>query len=54
MKRNVLSLALTLTWGVAVAAPEYSPNVGQSYPNRVLFGDTHLHTSYSTAAGMTW
>jgi hypothetical protein len=52
MKRNVLLLALVLTWGIALAAPEYSPHVGENFPNRVLFGDTHLHTSYSTDAGM--
>ena len=31
---------------------KYSPYPGQDYPNRVFFGDTHLHTSYSTDAGM--
>ncbi len=31
---------------------EYSPFVDQHYPNRVLFGDTHVHTSWSTDAGM--
>jgi hypothetical protein len=31
---------------------EYSPYPEKSFPNRVYFGDTHLHTSYSTDAGM--
>jgi hypothetical protein len=31
---------------------EYSPYPKQTYPNNVYFGDTHLHTSYSTDAGM--
>ena len=30
----------------------YSPYPTQTFPNRVYFGDTHLHTSYSTDAGM--
>jgi len=32
--------------------PEYSPFVDQHFPTRVLFGDTHLHTNWSTDAGM--
>jgi hypothetical protein len=31
---------------------EYSPYPEQNFPNRVYFGDTHLHTSYSWDAGM--
>ena len=30
----------------------YSPYPEQTFPNRVYFGDTHLHTSYSADAGM--
>jgi hypothetical protein len=31
---------------------EYSPFVGDHFPTRPLFGDTHLHTSWSADAGM--
>ena len=36
-----------------VLAPkaEYSPYLQHNYPDRVFYGDTHLHTSYSTDAG---
>lgn len=39
---------------VAIPADKkhYSPNVGDTFPDNVFFGDTHLHTSYSTDAGM--
>ncbi len=31
---------------------EYSPYVGDHFPNQVYFGDTHLHSSWSTDSGM--
>jgi hypothetical protein len=37
---------------VVLGEGHYSPYLDQSYPNRVFWGDTHLHTSYSTDAGM--
>ncbi len=37
---------------VAPGSAKYSPYPAQDFPNQVLFGDTHLHTSFSTDAGM--
>lgn len=31
---------------------EYSPFIKDNFPNKVFFGDTHLHTSYSVDAGL--
>jgi len=33
------------------AKPAYSPYAGRNFPTLPLFGDTHLHTSYSMDAG---
>ena len=33
-------------------AKEYSPYLNLNYPDTVFFGDTHLHTAYSTDAGL--
>ena len=37
---------------VVIGKQEYSPYLTKGYPDRVFFGDTHNHTSYSTDAGM--
>ena len=58
-----VAVAVTLCTVVAIAqdAPhtvldkakvKYSPYPEENFPNQVFFGDTHLHTSYSTDAGM--
>ena len=52
-------VAATNVLGQAPDAPEvtpkgrnYSPYPTKTFPNRVYFGDTHLHTALSTDAGM--
>ena len=37
---------------VTLGKVEYSPYLSHGYPDRVYFGDTHVHTSFSTDAGM--
>ena len=39
------------TAGEAFKKPPYSPYAGHNFPTRPLFGDTHLHTSFSMDAG---
>jgi hypothetical protein len=59
------SLLCALTFGLAAstaaqdhvpfavpASGGYSPYTEESFPNSVLFGDTHLHTAYSADAGL--
>jgi hypothetical protein len=36
---------------VLPSQPAYSPHVNRTFPTRPLFGDTHLHTSFSLDAG---
>ena len=47
----------SLSWADDAPPPEtrriqYAPYPEKTFPNRVYFGDTHLHTSYSADAGM--
>ncbi|MCZ6773194.1 MAG: DUF3604 domain-containing protein, partial [Proteobacteria bacterium] len=35
----------------AYNAPDYSPFIDRNIADRVFWGDTHLHTSYSADAG---
>jgi hypothetical protein len=37
---------------ITIGGREYSPYLHQTQPDRVFLGDTHLHTNYSTDAGM--
>jgi hypothetical protein len=40
------------TEGEHLGEKEYSPYLDIGYPQRVFWGDTHVHTSFSTDAGM--
>jgi len=46
------SLGQDTSKSVAVDKRQYSPYAQQSFPDRVFFGDTHLHTAYSADAGL--
>ena len=49
---GVILLCLSLPVSAGEDQKEYSPFVHDTFPNQVFFGDTHLHTSYSTDAGL--
>lgn len=49
---TALYSALLCPLATAAAEGEYSPHVERNFPAQLLFGDTHLHTSFSYDAGM--
>ena len=62
-KALIVSLTMTIAAAAFMAAAQdvqstpkpgvkYSPYPEETFPNQVFFGDTHLHTGYSTDAGM--
>lgn len=52
LKQKRLLLAGVLSVSSAVAAGEYTPYLDSNFPNQVFFGDTHVHTFFSTDAGL--
>lgn len=49
---TLLALLAVASAAPAADGPAYSPYAEARHPTRVFFGDTHLHTSFSTDAGM--
>ncbi|MEM7017528.1 MAG: DUF3604 domain-containing protein [Pseudomonadota bacterium] len=48
MRNTLGALLLALLAISALAEESYSPDAFRDYPTRVYWGDTHVHTSYST------
>jgi len=47
----VIAVFCTAAWAGQTEKRVYSPFTAQTYPSRVYFGDTHLHSALSTDAG---
>ena len=54
IQQGLVAAAMVVMSGPSLsqkAGESYSPYAGRDYPSRPLFGDTHLHTSFSFDAG---
>lgn len=51
---SILVLVALSTTAGEPAEKSYSPSVGQSFPTNVYWGDTHVHTSFSSDAWSSW
>ena len=51
LKKLLAAVCITCIDVSAAQPGSYSPHVGESYPGRLLFGDTHVHSGLSGDAG---
>ena len=45
--KKIFTIFLLFVFSLSLSANEYSPAVGKNYPDKLLWGDTHLHTNES-------
>ena len=48
--KKIFTIFLLFVFSLSLSANEYSPAVGKNYPDKLLWGDTHLHTNESADA----
>ncbi len=48
--KKIFLIFLLFIFSLSLTANEYSPAVGKNYPDKLLWGDTHLHTNESADA----